>query len=134
MASQDGERRRPGLARTLTLIALAQAVVAGAAALGAAQLLARPWQIGLAVAVVSALFALWSTGGTLASVSRTLQALTDGVRSFRDTDFSMRLAPTRNDELGELIALYNQMGDALRSERHEIYQRELLLDTLLQGA
>ena len=26
------------------------------------------------------------------------------------------------------------MGDALREERHDIYQRELLLDTVLQGA
>ena len=41
---------------------------------------------------------------------------------------------TRRDELGELVRLYNQMGDALRSERHDIYQRELLLDTVLQGA
>ena len=26
------------------------------------------------------------------------------------------------------------MGDVLRAERNELYQRELLLDTLLQGA
>ena len=46
----------------------------------------------------------------------------------------MRLAATRRDELGDLVALYNEMGDALRAERHDIYQRELLLDTVLQGA
>ncbi len=46
----------------------------------------------------------------------------------------MRLAATGVGELRELVELYNRMGDTLRSERSEIYQRELLLDTLLQGA
>jgi two-component system, NtrC family, nitrogen regulation sensor histidine kinase NtrY len=36
--------------------------------------------------------------------------------------------------VGELLTLYNEMGDALRTERHDLYQRELLLDTVLQGA
>lgn len=134
MAFPSSPRRRLGLARRLTLIAIGQALVAGAVAGATVLLLPRPWAVALAVAVAGGAFALWSTGGTLGSMARTLQAVTDGVRSFRDTDFSMRLAVTRDDELGELVSLYNQMGDALRSERHEIYQRELLLDTLLQGA
>src|SRR5262249_41125197 len=46
----------------------------------------------------------------------------------------LRIVETRHDELGELVALYNRMGDALKLERNEIYQRELLLDTVLQGA
>src|SRR5262249_4254036 len=67
-------------------------------------------------------------------VRRTLQTLTDGVRGFQENDFGLRIANDRGDELGELVALYNRLGDALRRERNEIYQRELLLDTLLQGA
>ena len=123
-----------GLARRLTLMALVQALVAAVVAGVAVWLMPRPWAVALVVLAVAGAFALWSTGGTLGSMARTLQAVTDGVRSFRDADFSMRLAVTRDDELGELVALYNEMGDALRSERHEIYQRELLLDTVLQGA
>jgi nitrogen fixation/metabolism regulation signal transduction histidine kinase len=67
-------------------------------------------------------------------VRDTLEAVTDGVRSFHENDFSVRLAGGRNDELGDLVDLYNRMGDVLRVERNEIFQRELLLDTLLQGA
>jgi nitrogen fixation/metabolism regulation signal transduction histidine kinase len=61
-------------------------------------------------------------------------ALADGIRSFRDGEFSMRLAALREDELGDLVALYNQMGDAMRDERHDLYQRELMLESVLQGA
>jgi nitrogen fixation/metabolism regulation signal transduction histidine kinase len=67
-------------------------------------------------------------------VRSTLQAVTDGVRSFQENDFGLRLAATGQGELRDLVDLYNRVGDALRSERSEIYQRELLLDTLLQGA
>ena len=134
MSAPEPGRRGKGLARRLVFVAIAQALVSAVVAGAAALVFHRPWVVALAVLLAGALFALWSTGRSLGSVSRTLQAVTDGVRSFRDTDFSMRLAVTRDDELGELVALYNEMGDALRAERHEIYQRELLLDTLLQGA
>jgi nitrogen fixation/metabolism regulation signal transduction histidine kinase len=76
----------------------------------------------------------WSISRFWWPIHRTLEALADGVRSFQENDFSLRLASSRADELGDLVALYNQMGDVLRLERNEIYQRELLLDTLLQGA
>src|SRR5262249_25551977 len=68
------------------------------------------------------------------SAMRSIEALEDGVRSLRDGDFSLRLAVTRRDELGDLLDLYNQMASALKEERQEIRQRELLLDTVLQGA
>jgi len=76
----------------------------------------------------------WTISRFWRPIHRTLEALADGVRSFQENDFSLRLASTRADELGDLVTLYNQMGDVLRLERNEIYQRELLLDTLLQGA
>lgn len=69
----------------------------------------------------------------LRPVRETLSAVTDGVRSFQENDFGVRIQAEREDELGELVALYNRLGDALRRQRNEIYQRELLLDTLLQG-
>lgn len=87
--------------------------------------------LALAVGVPAALVLVLRTWG---SASRTLEAVTEGVRGLKHGDFSLRLAETRNDELGELVQLHNEMGDLLRLERSEIYQRELLLDTLLQGA
>ena len=67
-------------------------------------------------------------------VRATLRAVNDGVRSFQENDFGLRLAAPGDGELRDLVDLYNRVGDTLRGERSAIYQRELLLDTLLQGA
>ena len=39
----------------------------------------------------------------------------------------------RNDELGDLVAAHNELGDALREQRLALVQRELLLDTMVQN-
>ena len=46
---------------------------------------------------------------------------------------SPRLAVRGNDEISDLIRVYNEMGEVLRSHRSEAVQKELLLDTILQG-
>lgn len=63
-----------------------------------------------------------------------LRALHDGVMGFAESDFATRLAMPSPDEVGDLVAVFNRMGKVLRDERAELIQRELLLDTLLQGA
>ena len=63
-----------------------------------------------------------------------LRALHDGVVGFAESDFGTRLAASPADELGDLVTVFNRMGDVLRRERASLVQRELLLDTLLQGA
>lgn len=69
----------------------------------------------------------------MSPINRYLQVLRDGVAGFRDGDFSLSIVADRNDELGELAALYNRIGDVLRRERQELFQRELLLDTVIQS-
>jgi nitrogen fixation/metabolism regulation signal transduction histidine kinase len=124
---------RRSLARELAAIA-AGGVVTTAVVAGAAAVHVAPWTaIGLGAAV-GLIVALWAVHRLRSSLRRTLEALGDGVRGLRDGDFSLRLTVRRRDELGDLLALYNQVADALRSERADIYQRELLLDTVLQGA
>ena len=86
---------------------------------------------GLAVGIP---LAAWMVARAFRPVRNTLKTLTDGVRSFHENDFGLRIAGVLGGELGELVSLYNRLGDALRRERNEIYQRELLLDTVLQGA
>ncbi len=68
----------------------------------------------------------------MAPVNRILSALNDGFHNFLDNDFSVSLANTRNDELGDLVEVYNKVGGVLRDERLNLYQRELLLDTVIQ--
>ena len=65
-------------------------------------------------------------------INRVLSALNDGFHNFLDNDFSVSLAKTRNDELGDLVQVFNKVGEALRDERLHLYQRELLLDTVIQ--
>ena len=125
---------RLGLAgKVVLLVFLHVAATAGAAAL-ALRFTSRPALVLAAGLLAGSALALLTVRQSLATVRRTLAALGDGVRSFRDSDFSLRLAADRRDEIGELVGLYNEMGDALRAERHDLYQRELLLDTVLQGA
>jgi two-component system, NtrC family, nitrogen regulation sensor histidine kinase NtrY len=64
---------------------------------------------------------------------RALHAVRDGVVSLRDHDFSVSVGHHARDELGELVDAYNSLGDLLRKERLELFQRELLLDTVIQA-
>jgi nitrogen fixation/metabolism regulation signal transduction histidine kinase len=126
--------RRTSLAGRLALYAAIHGALAAAVAAAVFSLTSRPalgFACALAVAVVAAVL---TSGRALSAAQRTMGALADGIRSFRDGEFSMRLANPRADELGDLVSLYNEMGDVLRSERHDLYQRELMLETVLQGA
>jgi nitrogen fixation/metabolism regulation signal transduction histidine kinase len=77
-------------------------------ALWLAQRLARPW-----VGVV--------------------RAVRDGILSLQDHDFSVNVAAPSDAELSALSRAYNSLGDVLRRERLDLYQRELLLDTVIQA-
>jgi nitrogen fixation/metabolism regulation signal transduction histidine kinase len=55
------------------------------------------------------------------------------VSSYRDGDFSFGLRWPRQDELSELVAAHNELGDVLREQRLGLVQRELLLDTMVQN-
>lgn len=63
---------------------------------------------------------------------RVLHALHDGIVSLRDRDFSVSVAAVEDAELSGLIGAYNSLGELLRRERLDLYQRELLLDTVIQ--
>ena len=67
-------------------------------------------------------------------IRRNLGALVDGVRGFADGDFSLRLHVTGGDEITDLVAVYNDIGDILREQRNESVQRELLFETVLQAS
>jgi len=69
-----------------------------------------------------------------APLDATLQALSSGVTSFRDHDYSVTIASRRDDELGALVESYNALARVLREERFGLFQRELLLDTVIQSS
>ncbi|MDL2356384.1 MAG: HAMP domain-containing sensor histidine kinase [Pseudomonadota bacterium] len=61
------------------------------------------------------------------------RALEGTVISYRDGDFSFGLHWPQNDELADLVAAHNALGDVLREQRLDLMQRELLLDTMVQN-
>jgi len=72
----------------------------------------------------------------LAPLRRLLHALEGAVMSFRDGDFSTSIAaPGRliAQELAELMQAHSELGLALREQRQQLAQRELLLDTMVQS-
>lgn len=128
-----GERKRFSLEGKLSLV-LGVAVTA-AATLGALlrHVTDSLW-LGILFATALGLpAALWLLRRFTRPVNRLLQALAGGVASLRDNDFSVSIADRRNDELGDLVREYNQLGAILRDERQDLFQRELLLDTLIQS-
>ena len=90
------------------------------------------WAIGW-TAIVALAFCAWSARVVLAPLARLLRALEGGVLSYRDGDFSLSLTPTGHGELGDLVRLHNELGQALREQRQHLVQRELLLDTVVQN-
>jgi two-component system nitrogen regulation sensor histidine kinase NtrY len=120
--------------RTVTLLLLAL----GALALGAlvASNLEWTWRLAAGAGFVAAF------GGLLGWVRRSLReqeqlldALADGLSSLRDRDYSVSIGePAHDERLRRLVAAYNGLGAHLRAQRQDLYQRELLLDTVIQAS
>jgi nitrogen fixation/metabolism regulation signal transduction histidine kinase len=135
----SGEQPVGGGARGLR-VSLAGRLAAGvavllalmvAAAVALEPLVPQWWLRGLLVLLAGLPLALWWVTRVLQPLETTLRSLGDGILSFSDRDFSVRLAVHREDELGRLQQLYNRVADTLQQERREIRQRELLLATAL---
>ena len=102
-------------------------------ALAAVRWFPSPWTLLALCLGIGLPLGWWLLDRALVPASQVLQAVRDGIRGFRDHDFSLHLAVDRRDELGELVELYNSVGDVLRDERSAIVQREMLLETVFEA-
>ena len=118
--------------RLAGLMALALSLFAALMAAGWHLTPLPAWLVILLAFVATLPLVVWGAGVLLDPLSRTLRGLSDGIRSFEDRDFSVRIPTERDDELGELLRLYNQVGETLQEERSQIRQRELLLHAALE--
>jgi len=66
-------------------------------------------------------------------VRNILVALGDGLLSFSERDYGVRIARQRDDDVGELVRRFNRLGEMLKTEHNDIYQREILLETVLES-
>jgi len=66
-----------------------------------------------------------------------LHTLLHGLRNLQDGDFSISLADNQTNKSqsqSEILALFNQVTDKLRQEKQSLYQRELLLDKVVNAS
>src|SRR5688572_9432137 len=125
-------RARRSLAGRIVGVVAATAAAVAAVALAFDRWLDSPWLAGAAARLVTLPLAAWLTNRMFERWSRSLRAVADGIGSLRDRDFSVSVTATGPDEIGDLTAEYNSLGESLRRERLDLYQRELLLDTVVQ--
>jgi nitrogen fixation/metabolism regulation signal transduction histidine kinase len=120
-----------------SLTGRAAAALAGSAALAAVltALLARwlppPYAVAMSLLIAAPLL-LWLARRLTRPWVRALRAVRDGIVSLRDHDFSVSVGASPDLELAGLTDAYNSLGELLRRERLDLYQRELLLDTVIQ--
>ncbi|MCH1929749.1 ATP-binding protein [Shewanella sp. A25] len=67
-------------------------------------------------------------------LGRSLNALEVGLLNFNDNDFSVSIPEVGEGQLKALAHLFNESAGKLRQERQYIYQRELLLDKVIQSS
>ena len=63
-----------------------------------------------------------------------LQSLDHGLQSLRDNDFSVSLNQQKEKSYNPLIDAFNQTSANLRDERQRLYQREMMLDKVLNAS
>jgi nitrogen fixation/metabolism regulation signal transduction histidine kinase len=118
-----------------TRVVSAMLLVAAIAACAGAALVRWTASVPLAALTSIAIalpLTIWAARLATHSWSQVVRAVRDGVLSLRDHDFSISITPLPGGELRELVTAYNSLGDLLRRERLDLYQRELLLDTVIQ--
>lgn len=84
----------------------------------------------LACALISGFFAAQLSSPLIDGMN----SLETGLLNFKDGELATLLAYDGSDELGNLCRLYNQTAKQLRQEKQWIYQRELMLDKVLQSS
>lgn len=123
------------LQEKLTALLLGVFLLGAAGEAAAARLLGRLSPAAAAVILVVALAAVaYLASIAIRPIRRLLRSLAAAVSSYRDGDLSFSMPVDRSDEIGEVLALHNELGEALRAQRSELVQRERLLDTITENS
>lgn len=124
---------RRSLAAQLALRVLPVIFATAIAALVLEHLLGDAWLAGVISAGLGALLLAWRVSAWLSPMLSLFRALQGTAYSYRDGDYSFGLRWPKNDELADLVAGHNAIGQALRDKHMGLVQRELLLDTMVQN-
>lgn len=119
--------------RAVTAFLVALALVS-LLVLGLSNLEAGPRTLALLCTIVAYGALIHWVRRSLRQQEQLLDALTDGISSLHGADYSVSIAEPRDERLRQLVTAYNALGGRLRSQRQDLYQRELLLDTVIQAS
>lgn len=92
------------------------------------------WQWVVSVSAISILISGYLALRLAKPLVQGIQSLETGLLNFKDGELSSLLAYKANNEVGKICQLYNQTAKQLRQEKQWIYQRELMLDKVLQSS
>lgn len=98
------------------------------------QIIHSPMQqvcVTVLLAVPLASFMVWMV---LRPVRELVQAVSDGLLSYREGDFTMRLAVGCEGSVGDIVSRFNALGDMLSNDRNTNYQKHMIFETVLQSA
>lgn len=87
----------------------------------------------IAASVVTIIIMLSYLKSFVEPFSQMVEALEVGVRSLKDNDFSVTIQNKHYQEFDFLIDTYNELTNVLRHERLSIFQREQLLNKVIQA-
>jgi nitrogen fixation/metabolism regulation signal transduction histidine kinase len=124
---------RLGLRFRLVLLLVATVAVSVSTAF-ALQRWRAPWP----VLIVGIALATWMASGAMyrfvlfRQTGGVIQAVADGLLSFAERDYTMRLAVAPEGELADLVRRFNTLGQVLRADHNDHYQKEMLLETVLE--
>ncbi|MCQ8877562.1 ATP-binding protein [Pseudoalteromonas shioyasakiensis] len=92
------------------------------------------WPLVVGFSVVAILISSYLAFRLASPLVKGIHSLETGLLNFKDGELSSLLAYNSNNEIGNLCQLYNQTAKQLRQEKQWIYQRELMLDKVLQSS
>lgn len=108
-------------------------LLTAAAIVASARWLDSTLQAALAAVLILLFPALVFARRLARPVAGLIRALSGSVSAFGDGDFSFSIRNSRRDEVGDLVEAHNELGRVLREQRQNLFQRELLLDTVVQN-
>jgi nitrogen fixation/metabolism regulation signal transduction histidine kinase len=95
----------------------------------------RPAWLVVAMAIVLATpLTIVVHGLIVGPVRRVVRALGDGLLSLTERDYGMRIANIRDPDVDRMVEHFNKLSEQLRLEHNDRYQREMLLETVLEAA
>lgn len=111
-------------------LALRLLVILGACS-AAAALSPGTWYLRVAAGVAIGVGLTWLLIGRLPQL---LDALADALCSLRESDYGVRLDEGQSGVFQPVAAELNALASALRGQRNDVYQKELLLETVFETA